>query len=48
MVGPSRKRAYIEHRVSETGVNEFFNGWLRDECLKVELFNNLTEAKIVI
>jgi transposase InsO family protein len=32
----------------ENGYNESFNGKLRDECLKVELFNNLMEAKIII
>lgn len=32
----------------ENGYNESFNGRLRDECLNVELFNNLMEAKIVI
>ena len=32
----------------ENGYNESFNGRLRDECLNVELFNNLIEAKIVI
>lgn len=32
----------------ENGYNDSFNGRLRDECLNVELFNNLMEAKIVI
>lgn len=32
----------------ENGYNESFNGKLRDECLNVELFNNLMEAKIII
>lgn len=32
----------------ENGYNESFNGRLRDECLNVELFNNLLEAKLII
>ena len=32
----------------ENGYNESFNGKLRDECLNVELFNDLREAKILI
>lgn len=32
----------------ENGYNESFNGKLRDECLNVELFNDLLEAKILI
>ncbi len=32
----------------ENGYNESFNGRLQDECLKIELFNNLLEAKIII
>ena len=32
----------------ENGYNESFNGRLRDECLNVELFNNLLEAKTII
>lgn len=32
----------------ENGYNESFNGRLRDECLNVELFNTLMEAKIII
>ena len=32
----------------ENGYNESFNGRLRDECLNVELFNTLMEAKVII
>ena len=32
----------------ENGYNESFNGKLRDECLNVELFNDLLEAQILI
>ena len=32
----------------ENGYNESFNGKLRDELLKVELFNTLHEAKVLI
>ncbi len=32
----------------ENGYNEPFNGKLRDECLNVELFNDLREAKVLI
>lgn len=32
----------------ENGYNESFNGRLRDECLNMELFNNLLEAKTII
>lgn len=32
----------------ENGYNESFNGKLRDECLNVELFNHLPEAKVII
>ena len=32
----------------ENGYNESFNGKLRDECLNVELFDTLIEAKILI
>lgn len=43
------KTLYIEPGSPwENGYNESFNGRLQDECLKVELFNNLTEAKIII
>lgn len=43
------KTLYIEPGSPwENGYNESFNGKLRDECLKVELFNNLMEAKIII
>lgn len=43
------KTLYIEPGSPwENGYNESFNGKLRDECLNVELFNNLMEAKIVI
>ena len=43
------KTLYIEPGSPwENGYNESFNGKLRDECLKVELFNHLHEAKIII
>ena len=43
------KTLYIEPGSPwENGYNESFNGRLRDECLNVELFNNLMEAKTVI
>jgi len=43
------KTLYIEPGSPwENGYNESFNGRLRDECLNVELFNNLREAKIII
>lgn len=43
------KTLYIEPGSPwENGYNESFNGRLRDECLKVELFNNLMEPKIII
>ncbi len=43
------KTLYIEPGSPwENGYNESFNGRLRDECLNVELFNNLMEAKIII
>ncbi len=43
------KTLYIEQGSPwENGYNESFNGRLRDECLNVELFNNLMEAKIII
>lgn len=32
----------------ENGYNESFNGKLRDECLNVELFNDLREARTLI
>lgn len=32
----------------ENGYNESFNGKLRDECLNVELFNDLREASVLI
>lgn len=32
----------------ENEYNESVNGRLRDECLNVELFNNLVQVKIVI
>lgn len=32
----------------ENGCNESFNGKLRDECLNLELFTSLREAKVVI
>ena len=43
------KTLYIEPGSPwENGYNESFNGRLRDECLNVEPFNTLMEAKIVI
>lgn len=43
------KTLYIEPGSPwENGYNESFNGKLHDECLNVELFNNLIEAQIVI
>ena len=43
------KTLYIEPGSPwENGYNESFNGRLRDECLNVELFNNLMEAKVII
>ena len=43
------KTLYIEPGSPwENGHNESFNGRLREECLNVELFNNLMEARIVI
>ncbi len=43
------KTLYIEPgSPRENGFNESFNGRLRDECLKTELFNKLMKAKIVI
>jgi len=43
------KTLYIEPGSPwENGYNESFNGRLRDECLNVELFNTLLEAKTII
>ena len=43
------KTLYIEPGSPwENDYNESFNGRLRDECLKTELFNHLMEAKIII
>lgn len=43
------KTLYIEPGSPwENGYNESFNGRLRDECLNIELFNNLLEAKTII
>lgn len=43
------KALYIEPGSPwENGYNESFNGRLRDECLNMELFNNLMEAQIII
>lgn len=43
------KTLYIEPGSPwENGYNESFNGRLRDECLNMELFNNLLEAKTII
>jgi putative transposase len=44
-VGP----LYIEPGAPwQTGVGESFNGKLRDECLNLELFTSLAEARVVI
>jgi len=44
-VGP----LYIEPGAPwQNGVGESFNGKLRDECLNLELFTSLTEARVVI
>jgi putative transposase len=41
--------AYIERRKPwQNGLNESFNGKLRDECLNLEWFRNRAEAKAVI
>ncbi len=32
----------------QNGTNESFNGKLRDECLNVEWFRNLRQAKIIV
>ena len=41
--------AYIEGgKPWQNGVNESFNGKLRDECLSLEWFSNRAEAKVVI
>ena len=37
--------AYIQW---QNGLNESFNGRLRDECLSVEWFRNRVEARVVI
>jgi len=43
------KTAYIEPGSPwENGFNERFNGSLRDECLNVESFHTLEEAKVII
>jgi putative transposase len=43
------KTAYIEAgKPWQNGVNESFNGKLRDECLNREWFRNRAEAKVVI
>ena len=43
------KTLYIEPGSPwENGYNESFNGKLRDECLNMELFNHLREARIII
>jgi putative transposase len=45
----SIKTLYIEPgHPWENAVGESFNGRLRDECLNVEWFSNLAEAKVVI
>lgn len=41
--------AYIEGgKPWQNGLNESFNGKLRDECLNLEWFNNRDEAKVII
>jgi len=41
--------AYIERgKPWQNGLNESFNGKLRDECLNLEWFRNRAEAKVVI
>ena len=43
------KTAYIEPGSPwENGFNERFNGSLRDECLNLEYFNTLQEARVII
>jgi putative transposase len=43
------KTAYIEGgKPWQNGLNESFNGKLRDECLNLEWFNNRDEAKVII
>ncbi len=43
------KTAYIEGgKPWQNGLNESFNGKLRDECLNLEWFRNRAEAKVVI
>ena len=43
------KTAYIEPGSPwENGFNERFNGSLRDECLNLEYFHTLQEARIII
>ena len=43
------KTAYIEGgKPWQNGLNESFNGKLRDECLNLEWFRNRAEAKIII
>ena len=37
-----------ENRIGLSGYDESLNGRLYDECLNVELFNNLLEAKTII
>jgi putative transposase len=43
------KTAYIEPGSPwENGFNERFNGSLRDECLNLEYFHTLKEARVII
>jgi putative transposase len=43
------RTAYIERgKPWQNGLNESFNGKLRDECLNLEWFRNRAEAKVVI
>ena len=46
---PRTHNAYIEPGAPwQNGYIESFNGRLRDECLNIEDFANLTEARVVI
>ena len=47
--GSGVKTAYIEGgKPWQNGLNESFNGKLRDECLNLEWFRNRAEAKVII
>ena len=45
-LGVARQR--LPGRAWENGYNESFNGKLRDECLNMEIFYTLREAKVLI